>query len=278
MSVWFLLLLTVVQGITELFPVSSLGHTLVVPGLVGVHLGRDVPQVVPFVVALHFGTAIALLWYFRARWIALFRGWVATLRGQRSDDGHMAWALVIGTIPAGLIGLAFEKHLEHLFHDLRMVAGALILNGVLLLIGDIWQRRCVPDTASTTLSFKAAALIGIAQVGALIPGFSRSGLTLIAGIKLGLSAQKAAEFSFLLGTPIIFAAGLLEIPKLFMGTQQQLIFAAVGAVLTAFTAYLTVRFLMHYLSDKGRLAWFVLYCMLLGAGSLAWFIVRPGLA
>lgn len=278
MNLWFLLLLTVLQGITELFPISSLGHTMVVPGLVGVHLGRDVPQVVPFVVALHFGTAIALLWYFRARWIALFKGWVASLRGQKNEDGHMAWALVIGTIPAGLIGLAFEKSLEYLFQDLRIIAFAMILNGVLLLVGDVWQRRRAPDTTPAKLSFKSAALIGIAQIGALIPGFSRSGLTLITGIRLGLSAEKAAEFSFLLGTPIIFAAGLLEIPKLFMGTQQQLMLASVGAVLTAFTAYLSVRFFMHYLSGKGRLAWFGLYCMLLGAGSLAWFIAIPGLA
>ncbi len=278
MSLLFLLFLTVLQGITELFPISSLGHTMLIPGLVGVHLGRDMPQVVPFVVALHFGTAIALLWYFRVRWIALFKGWIASLRGQKNDDGHLAWALVIGTIPAGLIGLLFEKRLEYLFHDLRIIAVAMILNGILLWVGDFWQRRRSPSTTPTKLSFKSAALIGIAQVGALIPGFSRSGLTLLAGIRLGLSAEKAAEFSFLLGTPIIFAAGLLELPKLFMGSQSQLMLAGIGALLTAVTAYFSVRFLMHYLSGKGRLAWFGLYCVGLGTLSLAWFIAVPGLA
>src|ERR1700742_5112030 len=113
--------LNVLQCGTELFPVSSLGHTLLVPALFGMHIDKHAPQLLPFLVALHLGTAFALLWYFRARWCALVRGFFASFGGPRNDDAHMMWALIIGTIPAGLVGLLLEKRLERLFHDLRIV-------------------------------------------------------------------------------------------------------------------------------------------------------------
>ncbi len=152
-----------------------------------------------FLGALHLGTALALLWYFRERWIALIRGFFASLGGHRNDDGHMMWALIIGTIPTGIVGLLAEKRLEAIFHDLRIVAAALIVNSVLLWLGDRLQ-RVRATRAPEKLTFKQAFLIGLAQIGALIPGFSRSGLTMIAGVGAGLTAEAAAEFSFLLGT------------------------------------------------------------------------------
>jgi len=218
-SLSFLIFLSVLQGVTELFPVSSLGHTLLVPALFGMHIDEHAPQLLPFLVALHLGTALALLWYFRKRWVALIGGFFASLGGRRNDDGHMMWALIIGTIPAGLVGLVLEKRLERLFHDLRIVAIALIVNGVLLWFGDRLQRARAHQ-APEKLTFRQAFFVGLAQIGALIPGFSRSGLTMIAGNAAGLSAEKAAEFSFLLGTPIIFAAGILELPKLFHAPGQ----------------------------------------------------------
>ncbi len=136
MTLWFLIFLSVLQGVTELFPVSSLGHTLLVPGLIGMHIDKHAPQLLPFLVALHLGTALALLWYFRKRWIALIKGFIGSLRGRKNADGHMMWALIIGTIPTGIVGLVLEKRLEALFHDLRIVAAALMVNGVLLWVGD----------------------------------------------------------------------------------------------------------------------------------------------
>ena len=273
MNLWFLVFLSVLQGVTELFPVSSLGHTLLAPALVGMHVDKHAPQLIPFLVALHLGTALALLWYFRRRWIELIRGWFGTLAGRRSDEGHMMWALIIGTIPAGLVGLVLEKRLEQVFHDLRIVALALILNGLLLWVGDRLQRVRAHRPAEK-LTFKQAFLVGLAQVGALVPGFSRSGLTMIAGNAAGLTAQSAAEFSFLLGTPIILAAGVLEVPKLFRGAPGQLGDAVLGGVLTAIAAYLSVRFLMRYFEGRGRLATFGVYCIVAGALCLVWFMTH----
>ncbi|MGI4857297.1 MAG: undecaprenyl-diphosphate phosphatase [Janthinobacterium lividum] len=279
MSLAFLIFLSVLQGVTELFPVSSLGHTLLVPGLIGMHIDRHAPQLLPFLVALHLGTAVALLWYFRARWVAIVRGWFGTLAGHRSDDGHLAWALIAGTIPAGVVGLLLEKHIEQVFHDLRIVAAALMVNGVLLWFGDRLQRRraALRSPAPEKLTFLQAALVGFAQVGALIPGLSRSGLTMIAGVGTGMTAEKAAEFSFLLGTPIIFAAGVLELPKLFRAGGAQLSDALLGGVLTGIAAYLSIRFLMHYFEGKGRLAVFGVYCLVAGAAAFVWLSMHPQL-
>lgn len=269
MSLWFLVFLSVLQGVTELFPVSSLGHTLLVPALIGMHIDKHAPQLLPFLVALHLGTALALLWYFRARWCSLVRGFFASFGGRPNDDAHMMWALIIGTIPAGLVGLLLEKKIEHVFHDLRIVAAALIVNGILLWWGDRLQRSRAHQ-APEKLSFGKAFFVGLAQVGALIPGFSRSGLTMIAGNAAGLTTEKAAEFSFLLGTPIILAAGVLELPKLFHAPDQ-LADAALGGVLTAIAAYLSIRFLMRYFEGRGRLASFGVYCVLAGLFCLGWF-------
>lgn len=273
MTLWFLVFLSVLQGVTELFPVSSLGHTLLAPALVGMHIDKHAPQLIPFLVALHLGTAFALLWYFRKRWIELTKGWFGTLAGRRSDEGHMMWALIIGTIPAGLVGLLLEKKLERVFHDLRIVALALIVNGLLLWLGDRLQRSRA-HRPPEKLSFRQAFFVGLAQVGALVPGFSRSGLTMIAGNAAGLTAESAAEFSFLLGTPIIFAAGVLEVPKL-LNAPGQLADALLGGLLTAIAAYLSVRFLMRYFEGRGRLAAFGVYCIVAGALCLAWFATHP---
>jgi len=272
-SLWFLIFLSVLQGVTELFPVSSLGHTLLVPALFGMHIDEHAPQLLPFLVSLHLGTAFALLWYFRERWTALIRGFFGSLAGRRNEDGHMMWALIIGTIPAGLVGLLLEHRIERVFHDLRIIAAALIVNGVLLWFGDRLQRSRAHQPPEK-LTFRQAFLVGLAQIGALIPGFSRSGLTMIAGNAVELTTAKAAEFSFLLGTPIILAAGLLEVPKLFH-TPGQLTDALLGGVLTAIAAWLSIRFLMHYFEGRGRLATFGVYCVIAGAVCLGWFMLHP---
>ena len=273
MSAFLLIFLSVLQGVTELFPVSSLGHTLLVPALLGIHLDRHAPALLPFLVALHLGTAIALLVYFRVRWISLAQGFLGSLRGRASDDGHLAWGLLVGTIPAGLVGLWLEKPLERLFHDLRIVALALLVNGIVLWLGGR-QREDETHRPPQRLTLVQAALVGLAQVGALIPGFSRSGLTMIAGNRVGLDRKGAAEFSFLLGTPIILAAGVLELPRL-LHDHTQLVTAALGGLLTGIAAYLSVRFLMGYFEGRGRLASFGIYCIVAGALCLSWFALHP---
>jgi undecaprenyl-diphosphatase len=274
MNILLLLFLSVLQGVTELFPVSSLGHTLLVPALFGVHLDKHTPALLPFLVSLHLGTAMALLWYFRARWIAVAAGFFGSLRGRPSEDGHLAWGLIIGTVPAGLVGLLLEKPLEHLFHDLRIVALALMVNGIVLWLGGRQRKDEARESGPQRLTLVQAALVGVAQIGALIPGFSRSGLTMIAGSRVGLSRKDAAEFSFLLGTPIILAAGVLELPKL-LHDHAQLATAALGGLLTFIAAYLSVRFLMRYFEGHGRLASFGIYCIVAGALCLGWFALHP---
>jgi undecaprenyl-diphosphatase len=277
MSLLLLIFLSVLQGVTELFPVSSLGHTLLVPAVLGVRLDRHAPALLPFLVALHLGTALALLLYFRARWIALAKGFLGSLRGRHSADGHLAWGLIVGTIPAGLVGLLLEKPLAHLFHDLRVVALALMANGIVLWLGGRRNADTLPASPAVEaqrLTLRQAALVGLAQIGALIPGFSRSGLTMVAGLRVGLSRAAAAEFSFLLGTPIILAACVLELPKL-RHHHAQLASAALGGLLTGLAAYLSVRFLMRYFEGRGRLATFGGYCLVAGALCLGWLAWHP---
>lgn len=272
----FLFFLSIIQGVTELFPVSSLGHTLLVPGILGIHLDEHAPQLIPFLVALHLGTAVALLWYFKDRWISLVKGFFRSCKGEKNTDGHLMWTLIIGTIPTGLVGLILEKKLEAVFHDLRVVAIALIINGILLWWGERFTLKTSSDSEST-ITLKQGFLIGLAQILALIPGFSRSGVTMIAGGAAGLSSAAAAEFSFLLGTPIILAAGVLELPKLF-AQPSQLMNAIIGGVLTGLAAWFSLRFLMKFFEEKGRLSSFGVYCICAGILALAWFVVHPTFA
>ncbi|MGJ8524380.1 Undecaprenyl-diphosphatase [Halomonadaceae bacterium LMG 33818] len=272
----FLFFLGIIQGVTELFPVSSLGHTLLVPGILGIHLDEHAPQLIPFLVALHLGTAVALLWYFKNRWIQLVKGFCCSCQGKKNTDGNLMWTLIVGTIPAGLVGLILEKKLETVFHDLRIVAVALIINGILLWWGERFTLK-TPNEGESAITLKQGFLIGLAQILALIPGFSRSGVTMIAGGAAGLSSAAAAEFSFLLGTPIILAAGVLELPKLF-AQPSQLLNAIIGGVLTGLAAWFSLRFLMKFFEEKGRLSSFGVYCICAGILALAWFVSHPSLA
>lgn len=272
----FLFFLGIIQGVTELFPVSSLGHTLLVPGILGIHLDEHAPQLIPFLVALHLGTAVALLWYFKNRWIQLVKGFCRSCQGKKNTDGNLMWTLIVGTIPAGLVGLILEKKLETVFHDLRIVAVALIINGILLWWGERFTLK-TPNEGESAITLKQGFLIGLAQILALIPGFSRSGVTMIAGGAAGLSSAAAAEFSFLLGTPIILAAGVLELPKLF-AQPSQLLNAIIGGVLTGLAAWFSLRFLMKFFEEKGRLSSFGVYCICAGILALAWFVSHPSLA
>lgn len=267
-----LVVLAVLQGVTELFPVSSLGHTILLPALLGWSLNQKAPQLLPFLVMLHLGTAVALVIYFWRDWLELIGGFLASLRGQQTPPGRVAWLLIAATVPAGLIGLIFRNTFDRLFHDPKLVAGALVVNGLILLVGEILRRRAAQTELSriSALSYGQAILVGIAQVGALIPGLSRSGLTMTAGLAVGLSHEAAARFAFLLATPIILAAGVLEVPKL-LHNHQHLLQALLGGVLTGIAAYLSTAFLVRYF-HVGKLNPFAYYSIV--AGLLALVLVR----
>ena len=208
------ILLAAVQGVTELFPVSSLAHAVILPRFLGWPIDQKAPEFLPFLVVLHLGTAGALLVYFWRDWIDLARGLLgAGAPADRAASRRLLTMIVIGTIPAAIIGKVLEAPLRGLFGSPMVAAAFLIANGVVLLIAERFRRNAGRQNLDN-LSWGQALFIGLCQCGALIPGLSRSGLTMGAGLASGLSHADSARFSFLLATPIIAGAGVLELPKL----------------------------------------------------------------
>lgn len=290
------LLLALLQGVTELFPVSSLGHTVIIPGFLGWTETLQSPTFLPLLVMLHLGTSLALLTFFWRDWMLLLSGGLRTvIKGRFTPDvdpdgyGRQFALVVVGTIPAGLIGLIFQKVLERGFSIPILASAFLVANGAVLLAGEqLWKRQRMREKVIAAqapmfgsvgrsineMTFVQAALIGFAQCFALIPGFSRSGLTMVAGMANGLSHEAAARFSFLLATPIILAAGVLEVPKLL---EQQyrgdLPIAAAGGVVAGIAAYLSVRFLMKFF-ETNRLDPFAFYCVIAGTLAFLYFLLQ----
>jgi undecaprenyl-diphosphatase len=282
------------QGVTELFPISSLGHSVLIPSWLGwdhVVSAQSAGEsfYLAFVVALHVATALALLVYFREEWNRIIRGFLRTLRTRRLEtpDERMAWLLIVATIPTGLIGLAFEHTLRTLFAKPLAAAILLTINGAILLAGERVRRRGAvralvaehPTARSEgeegrrldTLEFREAAAVGVAQIGALFAGISRSGITMVAGLVRGLDHEDAARFSFLLATPIILAAGIYKVPDLAGhlgdGIRGQ---ALVGSIFAGLAAYGSVRFLMRFFETRSLLP-FAIYCLIFGALSIVRF-------
>lgn len=299
MDLIHVLFLAILQGVTELFPVSSLGHTVIIPGLLGWNETLQSPTFLPLLVMLHLGTSVALLTFFWRDWVQLLRGGMRTLvAGRFTPDvdpegyGRQLALVVVGTIPAGIVGLLLQKPLEAGFSIPILASAFLVANGAVLLAGErLWRRQRLhekeiaakaPMFASVgrslnEMTFVQAAIIGFAQCFALIPGFSRSGLTMVTGMANGLSHEAAARFSFLLATPIILAAGVLEIPKLLAHQYRaELPIALLGGVVAGIAAYLSVRFLMKYF-ETNRLDPFAYYCVIAGTLTFAFFLLQfPG--
>ena len=272
------IILGLIQGVAELFPISSLGQSVVLPHLFGWNIHQNQPYFLSFLVATHLATSLVLLAFFWRDWVRIFRGLarIARDRGIAEDnsDGMLGWLLILGTIPAGILGLALEHPLRDLFASAQSAAIFLILNGVLLYGAERLRRRAPvnqPDDGpegdarvARTVSWKQALVIGAAQAVALIPGFSRSGASMAGGLRVGLSNEDAARFAFLLATPIIGAAALLKLPDLFGsagdGVRGQ---ALVASLCAAGAAAVSIRFLMRYF-ETNRLTPFAVFCAVEG--------------
>jgi undecaprenyl-diphosphatase len=270
-----ILFLALLQGVTELFPVSSLGHAVIVPALLHWHLDEASPSFVPFLVLLHLGTAGALLILYRRDWVVIVRAFVrAAVRGRvERPEERLAMLLVVGTVPAGAVGLVLQNPLKALFASPRAAGAFLIVNGAVLLGAELLRRRAERRDAGRVtqeaefrrvedLSYQAALLVGLAQALALLPGISRSGATMAGGLVAGLRHQEAARFAFLLATPIIGAAGLLEIQALFAAGVPLGAYLA-GAVLAGAAAYASATFLIRYFR-VGRLDPYAAYSAAIG--------------
>ena len=279
MSIWQAFWLASLQGATEILPVSSLGHGVILPSLLGWHIDQDSPTFLPFFVVLHLGTAAALLVFFRREWASVIRGFLRTLATRKlagDPEGRLAWLLLAGTVPAGVVGLLLEKALSANFARPALAASFLILNGIVLLIGERLRRRRAKSGASE-LSLWQAIAVGTSQVLALIPGISRSGVTVVGGLASGLGAEAAARFSFLLATPIILAAGVLEVPKLLeFGTARTMEVAIFGGVVAGLAAYGSTALLMLLFRRREveALAPFGYYCIGAGLVSLVLLLAR----
>jgi undecaprenyl-diphosphatase len=271
------IVLGVIQGIAEPFPISSLGHSVVLPRLFGWNIHQNDDYFLAFLVATHCATAVVLFFYFLDDWMRIFRGFGRSVRARGlvpgDDDARLAWLLIVGTVPAGILGLALQHPLRTLFASPETASLFLILNGILLLAFERLRRRR-PEAGdgegdsdpriARRVSLRQAAAIGTAQAAALIPGISRSGVTMGGGLLAGLSNEDAAKFGFLLATPVIAAAGVLKLPELFGpagdGVRGP---ALVGALAAAFTTFLAVRFLLRWFRTN-RLTPFGIYCVVAG--------------
>jgi undecaprenyl-diphosphatase len=317
-----------VQGVSELFPVSSLGHNVLIPALVGGSWAKDLnvadanSPYLAFIVGMHVATAIALLIYFWRDWVRIISGFFSSIRHRevQTRDQRMAWMIILATIPVGLVGVVADKPFREIFGKPILAGVFLIINGVILYCGERFRpassiradqeiaaqrqqalmpapagvrRQPVPagpgmarqarhasgqqavrqeelvqaiqaDERLSRMGYLRALIIGSSQILALLAGISRDGVTMVTGMSRGLSREDAARFAFLLATPVILAAGVLELPKLTgpegNGIHGQIL---VGSILSGVGAYVSVRFLMRYFQTR-TLTPFAIYCFVFG--------------
>jgi undecaprenyl-diphosphatase len=264
------------QGVSELFPVSSLGHSVLIPKILHWNIALDDPLFLSFIVATHLATALVLLAFYRKEWLAIIRGVLA----RDVQYIKLLLLLVVGTIPAGILGLLLQHKIRGLFTSTWVIAVALILNGIMLYSAELYKKSAKNLTAKNnreigTLSLWESCKIGVLQSFALIPGFSRSGASMVGGILSGLSETEAVHFSFLLATPIILAAAVLEVPKLFHHSTAVSTISG-GAIFIGLTsagvgAYIAVKFLTKFVQTKS-LKPFAYYCI--GFGVLALILLK----
>lgn len=264
------MLFAILQGASELFPVSSLGHAVVVPALLHWGVDQASPSFLPFLVMLHLGTAVGMLIYFYADWLAMLRGVLGLgYAAETSRARQLLLRLIIATLPAVVIGFLIKKPVAHLFASPLIAAIFLVANAGLLLLGERMRRRA--PLRGAELSNTDALIIGFFQCLAFLPGISRSGAAIVGGLRRGAAHEGAAKFSFLMGTPVILAASVLEIPKLLHAHELHALFgiSLVAAVVAGAVAYASTAFLMRYFRnhDSWALQPFAWYCAIFGTGS-----------
>ncbi|WEO99575.1 undecaprenyl-diphosphate phosphatase [Streptomyces sp. FXJ1.172] len=290
------------QGVTELFPVSSLGHSILIPALLGGHWKHDLDVsadnslYLNELVGLHLATALALVVFFWRDWVRVIRGLSTSITQRRIQtvDQRLAWLIIAACIPVGVAGVALDKVFRTTLGRPVPTAIFLALNGIVLYVterlrrGGTGRRRAAdavapgeehlsPDELSdrriTRMTIRQALVIGAAQILALLPGISRSGSTISAGIFRGLNHEDSARFAFLLATPVIGGAALLKLPPLLgpegNGLRGPLLAGSVAAFIAA---YLATRYLVKYFENR-TLVPFAVYCTLAGLGSLAYFAI-----
>lgn len=282
-------ILGIVQGIAEPFPVSSLGHSVIVPRLFGWAINQNDPFFLTFLVATHAATALVFFIIFWKEWKKIILGVLRSLRHWTIPAGDtyakLGWLLIVGTVPAAILGLVLQKKLEVIFASAQYATFFLMLNGILL-YGAEMLRRHMPQSAIAEsekdsdknivrqVGWKQTLYVGTAQALALIPGFSRSGASMGGGLLVGLNNEEAARFSFLLATPVIGAAAVLKLPSLFSSSNHgQLGVAVVGALFAAVTSWLAVKFLLRFFTSN-RLTSFAVYCFLAGALASIYFLIK----
>jgi undecaprenyl-diphosphatase len=269
--------LAVLQGVSELFPISSLGHTVLVPALLHWPVDEGSESFLAFVVVLHLGTALALLAFYREEWVRVVRALINSIvrgRFEGGRDERLAWLLVIGTIPVGILGVLFQSSVRVLFASPIPVAIFLMINALVMFAGESLrhrQRLAGSERVAKPIervTWREGFGIGFAQSLALLPGISRSGTSIVAGLLVDLDHEAAANYSFLLATPVILLASVLEIPTLFKpGVAIGPVEAVAGCVVAGITAYASVAFLTRYFqhNDLRPFGW---YCLLAGAAAL----------
>lgn len=270
--------LAILQGVSELFPVSSLGQTILIPGLLHWNnINRQDPTFLAFVTVLHLGTAVALVVFYRRTWVRIVRAFVGSVvRGKigNDPDEKLAWLLVVGTVPVGLLGVLLKDPVRTFFGSAQLAAAFLILNALIMFFGEYLRRRQKSqyersDKNIAQLTWAQSVGVGFGQSLALFPGISRSGASMVAGLLANLNHEDAANYSFLLATPVILAAGLLEVPDLMGPGRHLVLFQAIaGGIVAGIAAYLSVAFLVRYF-ERNDLRPFGWYCLVFGAICLA---------
>jgi undecaprenyl-diphosphatase len=285
MSVLYAYTLAILQGVTELFPISSLGHAVILAPILGWPVDQRAPEFLPFVVVLHVGTATALLLYFWRDWMFILQGLIGRGRAGRDigDGRRLLWLIVVATLPAVVVGFVLEKTVRQMFASPFLAALFLMVNGFVLLAGDRLRSRGGMierggELRLDGLGWGGALAIGLCQCTAFVPGISRSGAAMVGGLMTGLHHTEAAHFSFLIATPIIAGAAVLEVPKMLALPGHGFSGLAVAAgVVAGVTAWLSTAFLMRYFRRHNfddALVPFALYCWAAGAAAMLYLAVH----
>jgi len=287
LSILQAIILGLIQGFTELFPISSLGHSVIIPNLLGWNIHQSDGAFLTFLIATHLATATVLFLFFWKDWVLIFKGLGRSLAARKIEQNDtyakLGWLLVVGTVPAGIIGLLFEKPIRELLASAQLAALFLIINGGVLLTAEKLRKQSRTrrtaisersDQNIARLTWSRAVAVGTAQAAALFPGISRSGSSMAGGLLVGLNNEDAARFSFLLATPIIGAAALVKLPKLLSPVYSSMRPAIIiGSLCSAIAAYISVRFLVKFF-ETNTLKPFAYYCLIAGSIVSLYFLIR----